>query len=34
MADGAGLRVEIAGETLVERGSRLVIPPGELYLAR
>jgi len=29
MADGAGLRVEpIAGESLIERGDRLVIPPA------
>jgi AbrB family looped-hinge helix DNA binding protein len=28
-ADGAGLRVEpLAGESLDERGGRLVIPPG------
>jgi AbrB family looped-hinge helix DNA binding protein len=29
VADGAGIRVEpIAGESLVERGGRLVIPPA------
>ena len=33
MADGAGLRVEpIAGETLIERGDRLVIPPSGTHI--